>query len=87
MIFSPFFFSATPPQLSQYALGQSEIGTFVESLSQIQIALETTAHAHLDLSQQISMHLENPLTRFVDEQRDVWKAVSIVRVFLGMGGG
>ncbi|RUP46932.1 hypothetical protein BC936DRAFT_146358, partial [Jimgerdemannia flammicorona] len=62
-------------KLAQYPLGQAELGTFSESLAQIQLAIETTARSHLDLSQQISLHIENPLSQFVDEQRDVWKAV------------
>ncbi|RUS23578.1 hypothetical protein BC938DRAFT_474933, partial [Jimgerdemannia flammicorona] len=66
--------SAIAHQATFNSLCISELGTFSESLAQIQLAIETTARSHLDLSQQISLHIENPLSQFVDEQRDVWKA-------------
>jgi hypothetical protein len=63
-------------KLSQQALGSVEQGTFVESLSQIPVAMEATARAHMDLSQKLKSHLEIPLSGFVKDQKDTRKSVS-----------
>ncbi|KAI8379458.1 uncharacterized protein BYT42DRAFT_327946 [Radiomyces spectabilis] len=61
-------------KLSQLDVGQSEEGTFAESISHIPSALETTARAHIDLAQQLQHHLEAPLDNFIKDQREVRKA-------------
>ncbi|KAG1450882.1 hypothetical protein G6F55_009465 [Rhizopus delemar] len=50
-----------------------EEGSFAETLSCIPSALETTARAHIDLSQQLRGHLEMPLNEFLKEQREIRK--------------
>jgi len=61
-------------KLSQQALGSVEQGTFSDSLSQIPIAMEATARAHMDLSQKLKSHLEMPLSGFVKDQKETRKS-------------
>ncbi|KAI9279540.1 hypothetical protein BY458DRAFT_502062 [Sporodiniella umbellata] len=54
-------------------IGKKEYGSFSDTLSCIPSTLEATAHAHIDLAQQLKDHLELPLNGFLQEQKDTRK--------------
>lgn len=56
-------------------VGQNEEGTLAASISHVPSAMETTARAHYDLSQQLRRSLEAPLAAFLKDQEEKRRAV------------
>ncbi|OZJ05580.1 hypothetical protein BZG36_01725 [Bifiguratus adelaidae] len=61
-------------KLASYPLGTREIGTFGDAINSVQAAIETTARAHLELVQNVRYNIEQPLSQFILDQREVRKA-------------